>query len=115
MNDTDKPKVVNQEIEKFIDAISKTLKQKYKDFKDISFYGSRVKENFREDSDYDLVFVIDGKIDWKFEREIRYLIYEAELNYDLFIDNKIYNIKDIETPNSPLRYDVKSEGVFYGV
>lgn len=106
----------DQNFKKLIDDISKALKQKYSDFKGVYFYGSRVRGDFNEDSDYDVVFVFDrDKIDWRFKYDVRDIIYDYELKYEFFLDNRIYTCKDIENPSTIFRFNVKREGIFYGV
>ncbi|OGU17475.1 MAG: hypothetical protein A2X61_08810 [Ignavibacteria bacterium GWB2_35_12] len=104
---------MNNEIEQVISKIQKVLKGKYIDFKGVYFYGSRVKDNYNNDSDYDLVIAFDREIDWKFKYEIRDIIYDIELKSELMIDAKIYDIKEILNPVTPFRKIVKEEGIFY--
>jgi len=101
------------EIEDLIKEISLVLKNKYSSFKGIYFFGSRLKGNYKSDSDFDMVFAFDSDIDWRFRKDIIKVIYEIELKYDIFIDVKVYNIKDIKEPNTPFRQTVLEEGVFY--
>jgi predicted nucleotidyltransferase len=102
------------EFKEFIKILSKALKEKYPDFRGIYFYGSRVRGNSNEDSDYDVIYVFDREIDWRFEYEVKDLIYDYELEYEFFLDNRIYNFEDIQYPSTPFRNSVKSEGIFYG-
>lgn len=105
---------MDKKFKELINELSKILKKKYPDFKGIYFYGSRAKGSFSEDSDYDVVYVFDREIDWRFEYEVKDIIYDYELKYEFFLDNRIYNYKDIQNPSTPFRFNVKSEGIFYG-
>lgn len=98
-----------------LDELSRVLKKKYPEFRGIYLYGSQVKGTFNEESDYDVVYVFDREIDWRFEYEVKDIIYDLELKYELFLDNRIYNHKDIQDPSTPFRLNVKTEGIFYGV
>jgi uncharacterized protein len=106
---------VNKKFKKLIDEIGSILKEKYPEFKGIYFFGSRARGKSKTDSDYDVIYVFDREIDWRFEYEVKDIIYDCELKYELFLDNKIYNYRDIQEPSTPFRTNVKSEGIFYGV
>ena len=99
--------------ENVINEIKKIVKEKYPDFKGVYFYGSRVKGNHRIDSDYDIVLVFDREIEWRFEKEVIYLIYDFMLKYDIVIDCTIYSEIDILDPATPFRENVKKQGLFY--
>ncbi len=105
----------DKKFKELVNELSKVLKEKYPDFKGIYFYGSRARGNSNEESDYDVVYVFDREVDWRFEYEVKDIIYDYELKYELFLDNRIYNYKDIQDPSTPFRINVKREGIFYGV
>ena|SRR5690606_247074 len=106
---------MKKNFEQFINTVGKILKEKYSDFKGIYLYGSRARGDFNKDSDYDVVYLFDREIDWRFEYEVKDIIYDYELKYEIFLDNKIYNYKDIQEPSTPFRINVKRDGVFYGI
>jgi len=101
------------DVEELIKELNLELKNKYSSFKGIYFFGSRLKGNYNSDSDYDMVLAFDCDIDWRFRKEIIKVVYNIELRFDIFIDVKAYNIKDIKEPNTPFRQTVLEEGVFY--
>jgi predicted nucleotidyltransferase len=101
-------------IEKVIKELSAVLKKKYSDFRGIYFFGSRARGIYKEDSDYDFVFVFDRNVSRKFKDEIRKIIYSCELKYNINIDSHIYSHQEILEPITPFRENVKNEGVFYG-
>jgi predicted nucleotidyltransferase len=105
---------MDKKFNNLINELSKILKEKYPDFKGIYFYGSRARGDFTKDSDYDVMYVFDREIDWRFEYEVKDIIYDYELKYEFFLDNKIYSYKDMQNPSTPFRLNVKSEGIFYG-
>lgn len=98
-----------------IDEIKNELAKKYKDFSGIYLFGSRARGNYSKDSDLDLVLTFSRNIDKKFKDEIRDLLYEYDLKYDLVIDSHVYNHIDILNPKTPFRNNVRNEGIFYGV
>ena len=91
------------------------LKSKYLDFKGIYFFGSRIAKKYSEESDLDLPFTFGRNINRKFKDEIRSLVYDYDLKYDIVIDSHIYNYRDILNPITPFRNNVKTLGIFYGV
>ena len=107
--------MAERKINKLIEEISKFLKSGYEDFRGIYFYGSRARGDYNEDSDYDLVFVFDREIDWRFKEEIKHIIYRHEDIYDLFIDSKIISSEEIDLERMPLIINIKRDGIFYGV
>jgi len=104
----------NETIKKVIKELSEILRDKYSDFKGIYFFGSRAKGDYDAYSDYDLVIVFDRKIDRKFKDEIRKIVYEFDLRYDIIIDSHIHSHEEILKPVTPFRENVKNEGIFYG-
>ena len=100
-------------IEDLINELNIILKKKYSDFRGIYFFGSRLKGQYSSESDYDMVFVFNKKIDWYFRKEIIKIVYDIELQYDIFIDVKVYNINDILEPVTPFRRAILNDGIFY--
>ena len=45
----------------------------------VILYGSRARGDARTDSDYDLLVVVDGEVDWRLEDQIRQRLYPLEL------------------------------------
>jgi predicted nucleotidyltransferase len=105
--------MIKNNIDTFIAKVSKLLKEQYKEFAGIYFFGSRVKGNYTSYSDYDLLFVFDRDINWKFEREIRHILYKYESEFEMLIDPKVVNLNQIKDPTSPFILNVKNEGIFY--
>ena len=102
-------------IDKIIREISKELKSKYDDFRGIYLFGSQARNDGHKDSDIDIAIIFDREIDRKFKDEIVGLIYEYEVINDLIIDSFIFKFKDILNPITPLRLNIKNEGIFYEV
>ena len=93
--------------------IVSNLKEKIPGFKGIYYYGSRVKGNFSELSDYDITVVLDREVESKVKRQVISILFEFELRYDLNLDIKIYKHSDILKPVTPFRENVLTEGIFY--
>ncbi len=102
-------------IKYIIREISDRLKINYVDFMGIYFYGSRVRGDSKSDSDYDLLFVFNRNVNWKFKEEIRHIIYGYEDKYDIVLDAKIISSSEIDMNRMPLIQDIKRYGIFYGI
>jgi uncharacterized protein len=102
-----------QIINKIIKEISMELKSKYDDFRGIYLFGSYSRNTNHDDSDCDIAILFDKKINWDFKDEIRGIVFEYELNYDIIFDVHIFNLKDIIEPITPLGENIKNEGIFY--
>ena len=58
--------------------------------KDVILFGSQAAGAAREDSDYDVLIVLNkDNYDWKYRNHICHVIYDMELEYDIFIDMHI--------------------------
>ena len=102
-------------IDKIIREISKELKSKYDDFRGIYLFGSQARNDGHKDSDIDIAIIFDREIKSSFRDEIGSIIYNYDLKYDIFFDDMIYNQKDIFSPKTPIRENIKNEGIFYGI
>ncbi len=98
-----------------INDLKLLLEHNYHDFKGLYFFGSRVKGGSTAKSDYDLALIFGRKINRSFRDEIIELVYELDIKYDIILDVKVYSINDILNPITPFRYNIKNEGVYYGV
>ncbi len=107
---------MNTTIEKIINELRNHLKNEYPDFKGLYFYGSRARGEGTIDSDYDIVFLFERKkIDRSLKDEMISLVYDFELDYDIIINSRVYSFHSIQDPTTPYRFNVKTEGIFYGV
>ncbi len=94
--------------------LSTELKKKYKDFTGISFFGSRYRGDFTDDSDFDIVIMFSRKPGWRKESDVLGVVLEIELKYDIVIDAKIYHEAEIKKQNTPFRVSVWQDGAYYG-
>ena len=109
-------KITNKkDFEKIIQELNVQLSQKYNDFVGITFFGSRNRDDFSAESDFDIVVLFSNQPHWQKENEILDIIYEAELKYDIIIDAKVYHDEEIKMQNTPFRVTVLREGSFYGI
>ena len=96
----------------FLIYLNKRLIKRYNDYRGIYFFGSRVNEDFRQDSDFDIVLLFD-KVERNKSLEIYGIIGETEYKYDIFIDSKILTYEEFKI--NPFFYEeVTTKGIFYG-
>jgi len=103
-----------QEFEPIIRELNSELKKKYDDFVGITFFGSRYRGDFSEESDFDIVILFSEKPGWQKESDVLGFVLEKELEYDIVIDAKVYHETEIKKQNTPFRVTVCTEGVHYG-
>jgi predicted nucleotidyltransferase len=73
------------------------------DIKDVILFGSQATGTAREDSDYDVLIVVNGEYDWKYKKKIRYTCYDIDLKYNILTDTHIISVKEIQ--HSLKRYE----------
>ena len=102
-------------VNKLIQKLNDELKQLSPAYKGVYLFGSRIKNNVAGESDIDLVFVFEDKINQKLEEEVWDIVYNFDLKYDIVIDAKVYELKDIQFLVTPFRATVLKEGKYYAV
>ena len=50
---------------------------------DVILFGSQAQGTAHEDSDYDVLIVVNGDYDWRMRDEITDIVYDLELQYDI--------------------------------
>ena len=103
------------DINKIITELNSELKLLYPNYKGVYLFGSRLKNDTVEGSDLDLVFVFEGGVNSKLEEAIWEIVYNYDLKYDIVIDAKVYELKDIKYPATPFRERVRNKGRYYAV
>jgi predicted nucleotidyltransferase len=81
---------------------------------EIILYGSRARDDFHEGSDWDLLVLVDGKVDDKRTDTIRHKLYEIEWDTGDVLCSIIRSRADwnsVEYNNIPLYRNIKLEGV----
>ncbi len=97
-----------------IEKVNRLIKSHFGDFKGTYFFGSRRRNDYNEDSDYDLLLTFDHKLNWKEKNQIYDLIAEIELTENVVIDIKAYQEQELKNQWTPFREKVLKEGIFYG-
>jgi uncharacterized protein len=81
---------------------------------ELILYGSRAHGDAVLESDYDLLILIDGPVDWQLEDRIRQRIYSLELESGVALSVIAYNQADWCSPlyrTMPFNQNVEKEGI----
>ncbi len=65
---------------------------------EISIYGSRARGDARAESDYDLLVLVDGEVDWRLEDHIRQSLYPLELATSAVLTVHAYSRQAWDSP-----------------
>ena len=85
-----------------------------RDIKDVILFGSRATGKAHKNSDYDVLIVLNRNYDWRYKREVVSVLYEIELEYDIFIDIKVISVNELNNSIKglhPLYHDAIREGI----
>jgi uncharacterized protein len=63
----------------------------------IILFGSRVDGNAREYSDYDVLVVVKKTIDWKIKDNIRSVLYDLNIEYDILLSVQVISEPELDT------------------
>lgn len=78
--------------------ITRQLKSSMPDiFVKAVLFGSRLTNQGKPDSDYDILIIVKEKADWKTERELSDICYEIELKYSVVIDTHILSEPEVNS------------------
>ena len=81
---------------------------------EVILYGSRARGDAGEDSDYDLMVIVDGTVDMALEEKIHEQIFPLELDSEAVLTLIVYNKQQWDSPlyrAIPLHKNVDREGV----
>lgn len=77
--------------------LKKLLRQRFGEaIKDVILFGSRTAGTAHEDSDYDMLIVINGDYDWQFREQVSDIVYDLELKYDVLIDQFLISTGELQ-------------------
>jgi predicted nucleotidyltransferase len=82
---------------------------------EIILYGSRVRGDVHDESDWDFLALTDHEVDFDFERRVWHRVYDEELELGLSLDVHVRNRHVWETmvaaDLSPYHQNVRTEGI----
>jgi predicted nucleotidyltransferase len=80
---------------------------------DVILYGSRARGDERQDSDWDLLILVDSKTDLDYERVFRHKLYEIELDLIEAFSVSVYNKNKWRLNHwmTPLYQNINKEGL----
>ncbi|MCK5055347.1 MAG: nucleotidyltransferase domain-containing protein [Candidatus Aminicenantes bacterium] len=84
------------------------------DIKDVILFGSRATGKAHKNSDYDVLIILNSSYDWRYKRKVVSVVYDIELEYDIFIDIKIISVNELNNSIKglhPLYNDAIREGI----
>lgn len=84
------------------------------DIHDVFLFGSRARGEAHKNSDYDVLIVLNSDYDWQYRREITSVVYDMELEYEIFIDTKVISLNELNNTvkgKHPLYTDAIHEGI----
>ncbi|GMU86818.1 MAG: hypothetical protein AMXMBFR48_20590 [Ignavibacteriales bacterium] len=77
------------ESDEIIRQLNLRLSQNFPDYQGVYFFGSRLKGDFTEESDYDVVLIFD-ELDYPKRLEIAGVLNRLEYELDVFFDCKLF-------------------------
>ena len=83
------------------------------DVAEVVLFGSQLKGTAHQDSDVDVLIVLNSDYDWKKKREISDLCYGIDLKYDIFLDTQLISLNELKNSirgKHPLFTDALKEG-----
>lgn len=94
-----------------VKEIVELLTGKYSFIKKIILYGSKARGDFIEDSDIDMLFLLNDDIPRSLKREMYDIIYDKELSNDVVVTAILIPEKDFQGKINPFFKAVKREGI----
>jgi predicted nucleotidyltransferase len=101
---TDKPVVLSR-IKNLVREVDPTA--------DVILYGSRARGDEHQESDWDLLILVDSKTDLDYERVFRHRLYEIELDLGEAFSVSLYNKNEWRLNHwmTPLYQNINKEGL----
>ena len=81
---------------------------------EVILYGSRARGDAGPESDYDLLVLVDGPVDWKLEDRIRQRLYGLELGSGAALTVNAYSRFEWDSPlyrAMPFNHNIEEEGI----
>jgi uncharacterized protein len=81
---------------------------------EILLYGSRAREDYHEDSDWDFLVLVDGVVDTARTDRVRHKVFEVELETGEVLSSIVKSRQDWNRPEArliPLHVNIEREGI----
>ena len=104
---------MDTEIKNILKEVTERLIKEYKPEK-IILFGSKVRGDFDEESDIDILILIDSEVNSKVEEEINEIAYDIELKYEVVFGKIIESKAFWNSPLAmamPIHRKIDNEGV----
>lgn len=91
----------------------KTTVRALDDRAEVVLYGSRARGDARDESDWDILILVDGPADLEIERAFRDRLFDVELAYEVAISTTVHSKSEWTSQGyvSPLFQRIREEGV----
>lgn len=103
-----------QNIQRSIAALKKTLQERFGSELEFYLFGSVARNNYEPDSDIDILVLVPGKVDTSLKEDIIDVAYDVELEYDvvfgIVVRSKEFWISE-KAAAMPFHQNVQKEGV----
>jgi len=83
-------------------------------FHNLILFGSRVGNNYKKDSDFDCLIIINNDYNYKFEEKIIDLCYNISLKYNIIIDPHIISTNELNSlrAKQPIYINALNNGLY---
>lgn len=88
------------------------LKTKFQDYKGMYLFGSFSNEKQNASSDIDIAILFGRMPDQDFEDEVTKIVYKYDIEYNVIIDNHIFNFNDFEVKSNIIYKEIELNGKF---
>ena len=91
------------------------LRKQYQDsVKNVILFGSQAKEIANENSDFDILILLDKDYSGKDENNILDICYEIDLKYNIIIDAHLLSLKELKTirGKQPIFINAINSGIY---
>jgi uncharacterized protein len=100
---------------RFLEDLKNYLQKNYTGvIKDVILFGSQIEKKYNNDSDYDILIVLDNEYSWKDENLILDLCYDFNIKYNILIDVHILSASELNSlrGKQPLYINALSSGLY---
>ena len=89
-------------------------KQYHDSVKNVILFGSQANENANENSDYDILILLEQNYSGKDENKILDICYDIDLKYNIIIDAHLLSIKELSTQRGkqPIFINALNSGIY---